>query len=103
MDGITRKMGCLQTKTKVEPLPETIIPLPTPQAPSETDPRLPLNARQVFRLKKNWKGIKRKLEVTGVEMFTRFVSWYLYLQYTLPCSPAALLSHNSSLFHSGWV
>ena len=74
-------MGCLQTKTKVEPLPETVIPLPTPQAPPETDPRLPLNARQVFRLKKNWKGIKRKLEGTGVEMFARFVSRYLYLLY----------------------
>lgn len=66
-------MGCLHTKTKVEPLPETITRLPTPEAPPETDPRLPLNARQVFKLKKNWKGIKRKLEVTGVEVFARLV------------------------------
>ena len=66
-------MGCLHAKAKVEPLPDSVTTVPMPQAPPETDPRLPLNARQVFRLKKNWKGIKRKLEVTGVEMFARFV------------------------------
>ena len=66
-------MGCLHTKSKVEPLPEAMTTVPMPTAPPKTDPRLPLNARQVFKLKKNWKGIKRKLEVTGVELFARFV------------------------------
>ncbi len=37
----------------------------------EVDPRLPLNARQVFKLKGNWKGIKRNMEPTGREMFIR--------------------------------
>ncbi|XP_012939411.2 cytoglobin-1, partial [Aplysia californica] len=35
------------------------------------DPRLPLTPMQVFKLKKNWKGIKRRLEDTGVEMLIR--------------------------------
>ncbi|XP_013077631.2 cytoglobin-1-like [Biomphalaria glabrata] len=36
-----------------------------------TDPRLPLSAMQIFKLKKNWKGVKRRLEDTGVEMLIR--------------------------------
>ena len=35
------------------------------------DDRLPLNARQVFRLKQSWKGVRRKIEEAGVEMFIR--------------------------------
>ena len=45
--------------------------LPEPSAPPPTDPRLPLNARQVFKLQKSWKGIKRNMEATGVELFIR--------------------------------
>ncbi|KAJ8308127.1 hypothetical protein KUTeg_013004 [Tegillarca granosa] len=45
--------------------------LPDPAPPAPTDPRLPLDARQVFKLKKSWKGIKRCMEATGVEMFIR--------------------------------
>lgn len=45
--------------------------LPDPAPPAPTDPRLPLNARQVFKLKKSWKGIKRNMEATGLEMFVR--------------------------------
>ncbi|KAL8613614.1 hypothetical protein ACOMHN_022033 [Nucella lapillus] len=41
----------------------------TPPVP--TDPRLPLNAMQVFKLKKSWKGIKRCLDDTGIETFIR--------------------------------
>ncbi len=68
-------MGCLNTTVKVEPLPEELTePLPSPAAPPDTDPRLPINTRQVFKLKKNWKGIKRKLDHTGLEMFVRFVA-----------------------------
>lgn len=36
-----------------------------------TDPRIGLNARQLFLLSKNWKGISRKMEETGVNMFIR--------------------------------
>ncbi|XP_076464510.1 cytoglobin-1-like [Babylonia areolata] len=43
---------------------------PSPPAPS--DPRLPLTPMQVFKLKKSWKGIKRCLDDTGVEMFVRY-------------------------------
>lgn len=35
------------------------------------DARLPLNVRQTFKLRQSWKGIKRKTEETGVEMFVR--------------------------------
>lgn len=45
--------------------------LPEPAPPAPTDPRLPLNARQVFKLQKSWKGIKRNLNATGLEMFVR--------------------------------
>uniref|UniRef100_K1RDY1 Globin domain-containing protein n=1 Tax=Magallana gigas TaxID=29159 RepID=K1RDY1_MAGGI len=45
--------------------------LPDPAPPAPTDPRLPLDARQVFKLKKSWKGIKRCMADTGVEMFIR--------------------------------
>ncbi len=47
------------------------VPLPEPAPPAATDPRLPLDARQVFRLKKSWKGIKRQMPATGTEMFAR--------------------------------
>lgn len=46
--------------------------LPDPAPPAPTDPRLPFNARQVFKLKKSWKGIKRNMGSTGVEMFVRY-------------------------------
>ena len=45
--------------------------LPEPPPPPPTDPRLPLNARQVFKLKKSWKGVGRDLISAGVEMFVR--------------------------------
>ncbi|XP_014785608.1 neuroglobin [Octopus bimaculoides] len=45
--------------------------LPYPAPPPPTDPRLPLSPLQVFKLKKSWKGIKRSIELTGVEMFVR--------------------------------
>ena len=51
--------------------PVVLEPLPEPEAPPETDPRLPLNARQVFKLKKSWKGIKRNMHDTAVELFAR--------------------------------
>ena len=35
----------------------------------KSDKRLPLDARQVFKLKQSWKGIKRKLGEAGIEMF----------------------------------
>lgn len=45
-----------------------------PGSPPAVDPRLPLNPRQLFLLKKSWKGVKRNMEATGVEMFIGLVS-----------------------------
>ena len=48
---------------------EVLESLPEPPAPQPTDPRLPLDTRQVYRLKKNWKGIKRQMGPAGLELF----------------------------------
>lgn len=45
--------------------------LATSDAPPAADPRLQLNARQLFKLKTNWKGIKRNMEPAATEMFVR--------------------------------
>ena len=68
------KMGCVPTKVEDEKLAingNTITALIEPDAPRPTDTRLPLDARQVFRIKKSWKGIHRKMQETGVEIFVR--------------------------------
>lgn len=44
--------------------------LPEP-VKQETDPRLPLNARQKFQISKSWKGIERALTPTAVSMFVK--------------------------------
>ncbi|XP_064602552.1 globin-3-like [Liolophura sinensis] len=66
-------MGCVPSSAKVahEDVDDMADSLPEPAPPAPTDPRLPLTARQVFKLKKSWKGIKRNMELTGVEMFIR--------------------------------
>ncbi|XP_069118264.1 neuroglobin-like [Argopecten irradians] len=69
-------MGCKQsapeTNTRSLTAEEAMADkLPEPAPPDPTDPRLPLDPRQVFKLKKSWKGIKRCMESTGVEMFIR--------------------------------
>ena len=45
--------------------------LPEPETPPDTDSRLPLNTRQVFKLQKSWKGIRRNMNDTGVELFIK--------------------------------
>lgn len=35
------------------------------------DARLPLNAREAFKLKQSWRGLDRQMELAGVEMFVR--------------------------------
>ncbi len=62
----SRLKKAVKFAAEVEPKPEV---LPEPAPPVPTDPRLPLDARQVFRLKKSWKGIKRKMAATGTELF----------------------------------
>lgn len=66
-------MGCRQTKpdTSEQGSPVHLDVLNEGNGVPNVDPRLPLNARQVFKLKQSWKGIKRNIEETGVEMFIR--------------------------------
>ncbi|XP_046381361.1 globin-5-like [Haliotis rufescens] len=73
----TTVMGCLQSRSgpqiqrEVASAPDMADGFCDPAPPAPTDPRLPLSALQVFKLKKSWKGIKRCMEATGVEMFIR--------------------------------
>ena len=66
-------MGCIQSKTKELKLNDNEIfkDLNEINSIPEVDPRIPLNVRQVFKLKQSWKGIKRNISDTGVEMFIR--------------------------------
>ncbi|GAB1599640.1 neuroglobin-like [Argonauta hians] len=57
-------MGCLESKESVSQVPSNINNV-------ERDPRIPLSSRDIFKLKQSWKGIKRNMETTGVEMFIR--------------------------------
>ena len=66
-----QKNGFCTIGNKERQVPESVVPLPLPSAPPPTDDRLPLSARQVFLLKKSWKGINRNMQATGVEMFMR--------------------------------
>ena len=38
------------------------------------DPRLPLTVRQKFKLQKSWKGVRREMKSTGLELFLRYVA-----------------------------
>ena len=61
-----------RSKIDLEDDNDVIEPLPEPAAPEPTDPRLPLTTRQVYRLRKSWKGIKRQMGPTGIELFIRY-------------------------------
>ena len=70
-------MGCIQSNRKSKRKVklngnENFKDLNEVYSVAETDERLPLNARQVFKLKQSWKGIKRKSAEAGVEMFIRY-------------------------------
>ena len=68
-------MGCWHSKKKyngeTERKDEDLQDLKEVRDIPEVDSRLPLNMRQVFKLKQSWKGIDRNMELTGVEMFIR--------------------------------
>ncbi|XP_052105313.1 cytoglobin-1-like [Mytilus californianus] len=74
-------MGCRQTKpdSSEQGSPVHLDLLNEGNGVPHVDPRLPLNARQVFKLKQSWKGIKRNIEETGVEMFIRLFKNNSYL------------------------
>ena len=74
--GLTvTRMGCQQTKIQAKEKGDDLFLKSNGERnalqPALLDPNHPLNARQVFKLKKNWKGIKRNMEEAGVEMFIR--------------------------------
>ena len=68
-------MGCWHSQTKTDDRTaqtgEDFQDLNEVREIPEVDSRLPLNMRQVFKLKQSWKGIDRNMELTGVEMFIR--------------------------------
>lgn len=65
-------MGCRLTKTEKEEETKDFDKLEEKTPVPQVDPRLPIDAREAFKLKQSWKGIKRKIEETGVEMFIRY-------------------------------
>ena len=67
-------MGCRQTKADKEdqcPVDQLDDLNEKGNGIPKVDPRLPLDARQAFKLKQSWTGIKRNMEETGMEMFVR--------------------------------
>jgi hypothetical protein len=69
-------MGCRQTKSGKDEKSSNEVKLDVlgdnqGNGLPKVDSRLPLDTRQVFKLKQSWKGIKRNIEETGVEMFVR--------------------------------
>lgn len=76
-------MGCIQSNSKIErgilKANEKYNYFNDLDTLPEKDSRLPLNVRQVFKLKQSWKGIKRKSSEAGVEMFIRLVQHILNL------------------------
>ncbi|GFO17102.1 neuroglobin [Plakobranchus ocellatus] len=59
-------------ETTVTSLPQTISKFhadPISVTAVEVDSRSPMDERQMFKIKQSWKGIRRNMEPTGVEMF----------------------------------
>ena len=71
------KMGCNKNRSGASVIGNIVMTAPSmgvvPEfpGPPKTDDRLPLNARQTYLLKASWKGIRRNMEATGLEMFLR--------------------------------
>ena len=65
-------MGCRLTKAEKEEEPKDFDKLEEKTSVPQVDSRLPIDAREAFKLKQSWKGIKRRIEETGVEMFIRY-------------------------------
>ena len=61
-------MGCKNSKVDQSATYHVTTEAPPPP---ETDERLPLTTRDVFRLRKSWKGVWRRMEETGVELLVR--------------------------------
>lgn len=83
MASTVQRMGCTvstaintldvkQKNAKKVPGNETIKETGTEEK-DKFDPRLPLTVRQKFNITKSWKAIARNMEVTGINMFVRWV------------------------------
>ena len=69
---VQHNMGCLHSKSEpLENKNDGDTDLDAVTITTATDSRLPLDTRQVFKLKKSWKGVRRKIEEAGIEMFVR--------------------------------
>ena len=64
-------MGCLHSRKIVYEIKDTVTDVNVVQEQDNFDERIPLDKRQVFKLKKSWNAIKRHLEEAGVEMFIK--------------------------------
>lgn len=68
--GVCLKMGCQLGKLAASERRsgnDALADGPPPQ----TDPRLPLTAKQKYSMVASWKGISRAMEKTGICMFIR--------------------------------
>ncbi|XP_022329560.2 neuroglobin-like [Crassostrea virginica] len=74
-------MGCRLTKAEKEEEPKDFDKLEEKTSVPQVDSRLPIDAREAFKLKQSWKGIKRRIEETGVEMFIRLFKTNSSLKY----------------------
>lgn len=55
-----------------------------PPVNHQTDPRLPLTAKQKYGMIASWKGIARAMGPTGVYMFIKYVLHvYIFIHYVL--------------------
>ena len=64
-------MGCNQSNIQMDKAKLVVEQEKQCSGTVKVDPRLPLDERQVFKLKSSWKAITRHKAETGVEMFVR--------------------------------
>lgn len=67
-------MGCSNTKPK-SPVSTTCVNNESGPPKKDIRQTFPaLDERQIFKLKQSWKGIRRNMDETGLEMFIRSVN-----------------------------
>lgn len=64
-------MGCNQSNIQMDKAKLVVEQEKQCSGIVKVDPRLPLDERQVFKLKSSWKAIARHITETGIEMFVR--------------------------------
>ncbi|KAH9509068.1 hypothetical protein Btru_048943 [Bulinus truncatus] len=74
-----RTMGCQESKAnRIWPhrrFDRTVTPEKVVTRGTRSDESsCPIDQRQAFKIKQSWKGIRRNMEITGIEMFMRCIS-----------------------------